>query len=157
MGRSPSEVIISELTRIRTSLDRFEQQESATKEAFSSLYAEMEDYKKGALFELERHILNDLLIFFDGIQWSVEHSTDTDTTNQINDDLLDLLARYDVVPVPPSTTFDAKIHRVLQVVETDNPDLDGQISSVLKKGFYRKDKILRVEDVTMYRLATTAS
>ena len=153
MGRSPSEVIISELTRIRTSLDRFEQQESATKEAFSSLYAEMEDYKKGALFELERHILNDLLVLFDGIQWAVKHSTDTDTTTQINDDLLVLLAKYDVAPVPASTTFDAKFHRVLQVVETDEPDLDGKIASVLKQGFYRQDKVLRVEDITLYRLA----
>ena len=34
MGKSPSEVIIGELTRIRASLERLEQQETASKDAF---------------------------------------------------------------------------------------------------------------------------
>lgn len=156
MGRSPSEVIISELTRIRSSLDRLEQQESSSKEAFNALYSEMEDYKKGTLFELEKYILNDLLFFFDGLQWAVTSSKDTETTQQIYDDFMDLLARYEVTPFPPSTTFDAKLHRVLQVVETEDSALDGTIASVLKRGFFRRDVILRVEDVTLYQIKTAA-
>ena len=48
MAKSPSEVIIGELTRIRSTLERLEQQESASKDAFNALYSEMEDYKKRA-------------------------------------------------------------------------------------------------------------
>ena len=61
MAKSPSEVIIGELTRIRSTLERLEQQESASKDAFNALYSEMEDYKKRAIFDLEKHILNDLV------------------------------------------------------------------------------------------------
>ncbi len=157
MGRSPSEVIISELTRIRSSLDRLEQQESSSKDAFNALYSEMEDYKKGALFELEKHILNDLLFFFDGLQWAVTSSKDRETTQQVYDDFMDLLARYEVTPFPPSTNFDAKLHRVLQVVDTEDPTLDGTIASVLKRGFYRRQAILRVEDVTLYQLKSSGT
>ena len=63
MAKSPSEVIIGELTRIRSSLERLEQQESASKDAFNALYSEMEEYKKRALFDLEKHILNTFLRF----------------------------------------------------------------------------------------------
>ncbi len=155
MTRSPSEVIISELTRIRESLDRLEKQESASKEAFSSLYAEMEEHKRGTWFAVEKQVLKDLLLFADSMQWALEQTTDPATTQQLQSDLLDLLARYDVVPFPESRIFDAKVHRVLKVVPTDDPSLDGQIASVLKKGFYRGDEILRVEDVTIYQVSAT--
>ena len=44
-----------------------------------------------------------------------------------------MLSRYEVAPFPKMDHFDSKLHRVLQVVPTDNPELDGQIVSVLKQ------------------------
>ena len=151
MAKSPSEVIIGELTRIRSTLERLEQQESASKDAFNTLYGEMEDYKKRAIFDLEKHILNDLLIFFDSLVWSVQNSTDQENSQNIYDDFLEMLSRYEVAPFPKMEHFDSKLHRVLKVVPTDDPSLDGQIVTVLKQGFYRRDQILRIEDVTMYQ------
>ena len=151
MAKSPSEVIIGELTRIRTTMERLEQQESASKEAFNALYSEMEDYKRGALFDLEKHILNDLLIFFDSLVWSVQNSTDKEQAQNIYDDFLELLSRYEVSPFPRTSTFDPKLHRVLQVLPTADEGLDGQIVSVLKQGFYRGTQILRIEDVTIHQ------
>ena len=155
MAKSPSEVIIGELTRIRSTMERLEQQESASKEAFSALYSEMEEYKRGALFELEKHILNDLLIFFDSLVWSVENSTDKEQAQNIYDDFLELLSRYEVCPFPRTPTFDPKLHRVLQVIPTDDPSLEGKIVSVLKQGFYRGTQILRIEDVTIHQYKAT--
>lgn len=151
MAKSPSEVIIGELTRIRTSMERLETQESASKDAFNTLYSEMEDYKKRAIFDLEKHILNDLLIFFDSLVWTVQNSTDQENSQNIYDDFLEMLSRYEVAPFPKVNSFDPKLHRVLQVVPTEDPNLDGQIVSVLKQGFYRRDQILRIEDVTIYQ------
>ena len=65
---------------------------------------------------------------------------------------MDLLARRDVVPIPKLDRFDAKFHRILQVVSTDNSELDGTIAQVLKRGFYRGDKVLRIEDVSLYQI-----
>ena len=151
MAKSPSEVIIGELTRIRTSMERLETQESASKDAFNALYSEMEDYKKRAIFDLEKHILNDLLIFFDSLVWTVQNSSDQENSQNIYDDFLEMLSRYEVAPFPKLSNFDPKLHRVLQVVPTEDPELDGQIVSVLKQGFYRRDQILRIEDVTIYQ------
>ena len=106
MAKSPSEVIIGELTRIRSSLERLEQQESASKDSFNALYSEMEDYKKRALFDLEKHILNDLLIFFDSLVWSVQNSTDQENSQNIYDDFLEMLSRYEVAPFPKMDIFD---------------------------------------------------
>ena len=151
MSRSPSEVIISELTRIRGTLERFEQTESASKEAFNSLYAEMEEYKRGVFFELERSMLQDLLLFQDTLKWSLSNTTDLEHVQPIYDDFLDLLARYEVAPFPELTTFDSKLHRVLQVLPTEKPEEDNHIASVIRQGFYRRDTVLRIEDVVIYQ------
>jgi molecular chaperone GrpE (heat shock protein) len=148
----PSEVIISELTRIRTALEVLEKQDSASKQAFNALYEEMEDYKQDAFFNVERSILLDLLVFYDGLKWSVSSTEDADSNKQIMDDFMDLLARRDVVPIPKLDRFDAKFHRILQVVSTDDSELDGTIAQVLKRGFYRGDKVLRIEDVSLYQI-----
>ena len=147
----PSEVIISELTRIRTALEVLEQQDSSAKQAFNALYEEMEDYKQDAFFKVERNFLQDLLGFYDGLKWSTT-SIEDDVGQQILDDFIELLARRDVVPLPTLDRFDAKFHRVLQVVTTDDVELDGTVAQVLKRGFYRGDKVLRIEDISLYQL-----
>ena len=147
----PSEVIISELTRIRTALEVLEKQDSSAKQAFNALYDEMEDYKQDAFFKVERTFLHDLLVFYDGLKWSTA-SIENDVGQQILDDFLELLARRDVVPLPTLEKFDAKFHRVLQVVPTEDENLDGTVAQVLKRGFYRGDKVLRIEDISLYQI-----
>jgi molecular chaperone GrpE (heat shock protein) len=151
MSRSPSEIIISELTRIRATLETLEQQDSSSKQAFNALYEEMETYKQQSFFDLERGFLLDLLFFYDGLHWSLSEAPE-DTQNQVKEDFLELLSRRDVVPMPEMTHFDAKIHRVLQIVPTDDPNLDGTIAQVLKKGFFRGTQVLRIEDISMYQV-----
>ena len=152
MSRSPSEVIISELTRIRSTLEMIEQQDTSSKQAFNALYEEMEVYKQQAFFDLERSFLLDLLFFYDGLQWSLSETSE-DVQTQVREDFLELLHRRDVVPMPAVSNFDAKIHRVLQIVPTDDPTKDGTVAQVLKKGFYRGTQVLRIEDISMYQLS----
>ena len=68
-AKSPSTVIINELSRIRTTLARMEQEESASKQAFQSLYSEMEFYKEDCLHKIEALLLQDLLRFYDSLVW----------------------------------------------------------------------------------------
>ena len=152
MSRSPSEVIISELTRIRSTLEMIEQQDTSSKQAFNALYEEMEVYKQQAFFDLERSFLLELLFFYDGLNWSLSETSE-DIQTQIKEDFLELLHRRDVVPMPEVLKFDAKIHRVLQIVPTDDPDKDGTVAQVLKKGFYRGTQVLRIEDISMYQVS----
>ena len=150
--QSPSHIIINELNRIRGSLERIEQQESAAKLAVQALYSELDSYKSEFLLQMEKHMLLDLLGFYDQLQFQVETNG---ASSDLLEDFLELLAKRDVFPTPLTETFEPKFQRVLQTKATVEPAQDQQIAQIVKKGFLRKEKILRVEDVVIYQHVPT--
>ena len=154
-NKVPSTVIINELTRIRTTLARMEQEESSSKQAFNTLYNELEEYKEGFALKIEKIILQDLLSFCDSMQWFQQSLTeDSDAANNfehIYGEFLDLLHRYDVYPFQERTHFDAQFHRVIETTPTEDPDKEGLIQRVLSKGFMRAEQVLRFEEVVIYQ------
>lgn len=146
--QSPSNIIISELNRIRGSLERIEQQESAAKLAVQTLYAELDSYKSEFLLQMEKHMLLDLLGFYDQLQFQVQTNG---ASSDLLEDFVELLAKRDVFATPETETFDPKFQRVLQTKHTSDPTQDQRIAQIVKKGFLRKEKILRVEDVVIYQ------
>lgn len=160
MHKNPSTVIINELSRIRTVLERLESQESASKSAFNALYSELEDYKSDFFFKMEKSLLNDLLHFYDDLLWF--QSTFKQDDNQVAEshrnnithlleNYLELLSRRDVFPFPETNQFDSRLQRVLRIIPTADPTMDQQIAEVLRKGFFRGDKILRTEEICLYQ------
>ena len=160
-SKNPSSVIINELTRIRATLVRMEQEESASKQAFQTLYSEMEFYKEDCMLRIENLLLQDLLSFYDSLLWYSETlnsvQKDTEKIEQISnyalllEEFSDLLQARNVYPLPPQKDFDSSLHRVVEVVSTNDKKQHNTIKSVVKKGFKRKDTILRFEEVVIYQ------
>ena len=160
-AKSPSTVIINELSRIRSTLSRMEQEEAASKQAFQTLYSEMEFYKENCMVKIENLLLQDLLRFYDSLVWFQETlglAEDTseiqDNFSHIFDEFTDLLQDRNVTALPSKAAFDSTLHRIVEIVPTSQEELHNTIKSVVKKGFQRQEQILRFEEVVIYQHQT---
>lgn len=127
--------------------------------AFDQLYEELRQYKDDFLFQAEKPLLLDLLLFYDSLNWfqeslvKQEMSPDVvaDSFQYLIDEFLEVLYRRDVIPLEESTLFDRKIHKAVKVTETTDAEADYRIAQVLKRGFMRSDKQIRAEEVVILR------
>lgn len=127
--------------------------------AFDQLYEELKQYKEDFVFQAEKPLILDLLLFYDSLIWfheslvKQEMSPDViaDSFQYLIDEFVEVLYRRDVLPMETSDTFDRKLHKAVKVVATDNPEDDYRIAQVLKRGFQRASKLLRAEEVVIAR------
>ena len=129
--------------------------------AFAQLYEELRQYKEDFVFNAEKPLLLDLLLFYDSLNWfqesliKQEMSPDViaDSFQYLIDEFLELLYRRDVIPTEPQPKFDRKTQKAIKVVETDDPELEYSVHQTLKRGFTRGERLLRAEEVIINRLA----
>lgn len=127
--------------------------------AFDKLYQELRQYKEDFLFQAEKPLLLDLLLFYDSLNWfqeslvKQEMSPDViaDSFQFLIDEFLEVLYRRDVLPYEESKKFDRKLHKAVKVESTDDKELDYTIKQVLKRGFVRNEKVVRAEEVVIHR------
>ena len=130
-----------------------------TQQAFDALYEELKLYRENFLEEAEKPLLLDRLLCYVSMNWfrsamdKEEHSDSvvSDSFQYLMDEFLEILYRRDVVPMEANSTFDRSRQRALKVQKTTDPNSHEQVARVLKRGFLRGDKILRLEDVEIYR------
>ncbi len=138
--------------------DRSRQDETQQK-AFDALYEELKQYKEDFIFQAEKPFLLDLLLFYDSLNWfhqSLERremSPDVvnDSFQYLVDEFLELLYRRDVIPCEGADRFDRKVHKAVRVIPAAAAEEDWKVEAVLKRGFVRNDKVLRAEEVSVYR------
>ena len=139
--------------------DRLER-DDVQQRAFDQLYDELRQYKEDFIYQAEKPFLLDLLLFYDSLQWfqqslqkkDMSPEVISDSFQYLIDEFLELLYRRDVLPCEPAERFDIKSHKVVKVLPTDSPADDWKIQSTLKRGFTRGNRILRAEEVAVYRL-----
>jgi molecular chaperone GrpE (heat shock protein) len=127
--------------------------------AFDQLYDELRQYKEDFVFQAEKPLLLDLLLFYDSLNWfqesliKQEMSPDVvaDSFQYLIDEFLEVLYRRDVVPVEEASVFDRTIHKAVKILDTDDEKGDQRIAQVLKRGFVRANKPLRPEEVVITR------
>jgi molecular chaperone GrpE len=137
-----------------------EQEETASKQAFQTLYSEMEFYKEDCMLKIENILLQGFLSFYDSISWfrtTLETQTDSEPSDEMNnfaliyDEFNDLLQERNVYPLAPQEYFDSSLHRIVEISPTKDENKHNAIKSVVKKGFKRKDTVLRFEEVVIYQ------
>ncbi len=144
---------LAELFRERLRTDTVQQK------AFDQLYEELRQYKDDFIFQTEKPFLLDLLLFYDSLNWfqqslqKQEMSPDVvaDSFQYLLDEFLELLYRRDVVPCESAARFDRRMHKAVRVVPSTNPGDDWKVQAILKRGFVRGDRLLRAEEVSVYR------
>lgn len=134
--------------------------DTVQQKAFDQLYEELRQYKEDFLFQAEKPFLLDLLLFYDSLNWfhqslqKEEMSPDVvaDSFQYLVDEFLELLYRRDVVPCEGAERFDRRVHKAVRVVPTGAPDDDWKVQAVLKRGFVRGERLLRPEEVSVFRV-----
>ena len=133
--------------------------ERTQQQAFDSLYEELRQYKDDFIFQAEKPLLLDLLLFYDSLNWfqeqllkqQVAQDVIADSFQYLIDEFLEVLYRRDVVPMEGRETFDRKTQKAVKVLASEENGQDQRIAQVLKRGFVRGERILRNEEVVIYR------
>ena len=139
--------------------------DSTQQRAFDTLYDELKQYKEDFLFQAEKPLLLDMLLFYDSLHWfqqslqkqEMNPEVISDSFQYLVDEFLELLYRRDVIPCDPAQKFDRRLHKAVKLVPAARPDDDWRIESVLKRGFLRGDRILRPEEVSVARYGSNSS
>jgi molecular chaperone GrpE (heat shock protein) len=151
-----SDSISRELERLRAAI---EQQNETSRRSFDALYEELRQYKEDFIFQSEKPLLLDLLLFYDSLNWfqqsiikgEMSPEVIADSFQYLIDEFIELLYRRDVLPMETRKRFDRENQKAIQVVPTDDPKLDYSVKRVLKRGFSRADRKLRAEEVIIQR------
>ncbi|MEL6349170.1 MAG: nucleotide exchange factor GrpE [Myxococcota bacterium] len=162
MSSNESELVVRELERLRAAIDA---QNEVQRKAFDSLYEELKQYKDDFIFQAEKPLLLDLLLFYDSLNWfqqsiikgEMSPEVIADSFQYLIDEFLELLYRRDVLPMESREQFDRETQKAIQVVPTDNPELDYTVKRILKRGFFRAGRRLRAEEVIIHRHNPQAS
>jgi len=149
----------NDLGQIRRMLEEQVQREDLHKTAFDQLYEELKQYKEDFVFQSEKPLLLDLLLFYDSLNWfqqslvKKEMSPDViaDSFQYLIDEFLEVLYRRDVLPIEGKDAFDRELQKAIKVVKTSDKSRDWDVEQVLKRGFTRAGKVLRAEEVVVYR------
>ncbi len=151
--------LVHELGELRKTMTDRLSNDKVREKAFDTLYDELRQYKDDFLFQAEKPLLLDLLLFYDSLNWfqeslvKQEMSPDViaDSFQYLLDEFLEILYRRDVVPYDESEVFDRTLHKAVKVEVTDDEGRHQRIAQVLKRGFVRADKPLRPEEVVILR------
>jgi molecular chaperone GrpE (heat shock protein) len=133
--------------------------------AFEALYEELKQYKEDFVFQAEKPLLLDLLLFYDSLNWlrasaqkgEIAHGDLSDSMQFLIDEFLEILYRRDVLPMESQPTFDPSRQSGVKVVPTLDPAEDRQVSEVLKRGFTRAGRVLRSEEVVLKRFGAPSA
>ncbi len=157
------EGIASDLAAIREAVTKTENAGTQQK-AFDALYEELKQYKEDFIFQNEKALLLDLLLFYDSLNWfqnslikkEMSREVVADSFQYLIDEMLELLYRRDVLPMDATDRFDRKRQKVIKTVAAASEAEDYSIDQVLKRGFTRGGRMLRAEEVVVRRLETEA-
>jgi molecular chaperone GrpE (heat shock protein) len=138
---------------------------SSSDRAFEALYEELKQYKEDFVFQAEKPLLLDLLLFYDSLNWlrasaqkgEIAHGDLSDSMQFLIDEFLEILYRRDVLPMESQPTFDPSRQSGVKVVPTLDPAEDRQVSEVLKRGFTRAGRVLRSEEVVLKRFGAPSA
>lgn len=155
------DALAEELGSLREGLEGLARRDEIQKQAFDALYDELRQYKEDFIFQMEKPLLLDLLLFYDSLNWfqqsllkqEMSPEVTADSFQYLLDEFLELLYRRDVLPSDTRTRFDKRFQKAVKVVNTDEAELDYQVQEVVKRGFSRSGRTLRPEEVVVYRYA----
>lgn len=143
-----------------------------SKEMFSAMHSELKSYKDSALFDIfHKPFLKDLVLLYDDLGKLQKHGrqlTDkaAEKVAEMKEDfhhhannidnimalVLEMLNRMDVEMIEETgVTIDKQYHKVVNTRKTSNADEDGKIAEIVNRGFRWRGKLLRHEEVIVYK------
>lgn len=157
--------VLEAIDALRSQVEGQSQREDVQAKAFEQLYQELRQYKDDFVYQSEKPLLLDLLLFYDSLTWfqtalirrEMSPEVVADSFQYLIDELLEVLYRRDVVMTESSETFDRERQKAIKVVQTADPKADYRVEQVLKRGFVRGSRSLRPEEIVLARYRPEAT
>lgn len=158
-GELTLDALAAEVETLREALEQIARRDDIQKQAFDTLYEELRQYKDDFVFQAEKPLLLDLLLFYDSMSWFQQSllkqemgpEVIADSFQYLVDEFLELLYRRDVLPQDSRTRYDRRFQKAIKVLSTDEAELDYHVVEVVKRGFTRAGRTFRPEEVVIYR------
>ena len=156
--------LADDVANLKELVQQQSQRDEVQQRAFDQLYEELRQYKNDFIYQAEKPLLLDLLLFYDSLNWfqesllNQEMSGDVvaDSFQYLVDEFLELLYRRDVLPMESSERFSRENQKAIKVEYTPDDAEDWSVAKVVKRGFTRGDKVLRAEEVVVRRFRADA-
>ena len=156
---SDLQAIHEALAELQRRMDARRSESEVQQRAFDTLYEELRQYKEDFLFQTEKPLLLDMLLFYDSLTWfreslikqQMSSEVILDSFQYLIDEFLEVLYRRDVTPMESAQQFNRKTQKAVKVLAAVSREQDQEVAQVLKRGFTRGPRILRSEEVVIYR------
>lgn len=153
------DALADEVATLKQSVSARVENDAVQQKAFDQLYEELRQYKEDFIYQNEKALLLDLLLFYDSMNWfqasiikkEMSPEVVADSFQYLIDELLETLYRRDVLPMEASDKFDRKTQKVIKTVQAETEADDYFVHNVLKRGFTRGSRVLRAEEVVVKR------
>ncbi len=151
--------LAAEIAEIRALLTERLRYDATKEEAFRRLYEDLERFRGEASFVQTRPLYLDLVLMLDRLHWSIEPWRErsqevADFLMSLEDEVEELLTRQGVQRLPVSGgVFDPSHHRAVRIEQTQDPAEHNSIASVVRRGYEWNGRLLRAEEVVVWRLA----
>ena len=158
------ESLATEVAALKDTVAQASRDDGTQQRAFDALYEELKQYKEDFIFQSEKALLLDLLLFYDSLNWfqnslikkEMSREVVADSFQYLIDEMLELLYRRDVLPMDATNQVDRKRQKVIKTGAADTEGDDYAIEQVLKRGFTRAGRVLRAEEVVVRRFDNAA-
>ena len=115
------------------------------KKRYNNILNNISNYK-------EENIAKDLLDVIDNLE---RDESNNEFVNLVKKQLFNILSNYGIKPIYSEKRpiyFNDKYDEAVSSISTDDEKLDNAIHSVIKKGYFYKDKIIRYEQVIVNKV-----
>lgn len=127
------------------------------------LYEELEEYKGDTLFELRKTMLGQLVELRETLKRLINSLRDKEDSYFTKDEFFKLFDAFEnnilqnirLLDIDVSTTtnvvYDRKIHKIMEVIPTDDEGLNNVIESRISQKYMYENKVLFREKVRIYK------
>jgi molecular chaperone GrpE (heat shock protein) len=153
------------LNDIKVTIQNRLEYDSVKEKAIDKINDELKFYKDGFIFQSQKSIYIDLMLFYDSIERIIDSIINGNTFTKENiigqiellkEELLEIFYRRDITPYDEHPeVLNYKLHKTVKTVPTDLETENNKIYKIIKIGFRLKDNIIRPEEVIIKKYDKT--
>ncbi|MEZ6185555.1 MAG: nucleotide exchange factor GrpE [Planctomycetota bacterium] len=150
------------LVRIAEAYQRVTQVSKRKEQAYDQLYEELRTYKDNFLLSAQKPLFRDILLLYDAVSRAQRRFADGEeqvsrdeavkALQDIIDEILEVLYRRDIERIDEQPDrLDIDFQKPVRRIETDDPNEDKTVESVVRDGFRMDGALLRPQEVVVKR------
>jgi molecular chaperone GrpE (heat shock protein) len=152
--------ILTEMQDLRQDFETKLKYDDGKQKTIDTLHKELEEHRTGLHFKILRPVFLDLIRLYDDLEKMIESMSPQpeQSLNRTLEDLqllqgevVEILERYGAEAFSLDGPLQANKQRVIKTIETTDSTLDKRIARRLRKGFSYENRILRPEQVVVYK------